>query len=177
MSSCGHPDEAGPVAVLYAATRPERTRALILGNSWATLARSEGYDAGVTPADYERFVAWYERDWGTGRVLRAFVPDLSVDDALLRDLARSERQSMPPAVVGAILRWLYAIHVRAVLPAISAPTLVLHTVENRWVPIAHARYLARHIPNARLVELPGAISPCSSVRRRKKPPWARSKSS
>jgi class 3 adenylate cyclase len=108
------------------------------------------------PEDYERFVAWYERDWGTGRVLRAFVPDVSVDDALLRDLARSERQSMPPAVVGAILRWSYAIDVRAVLPAISAPTLVLHTVENRWVPIAHARYLARHIPNARLVELPGA---------------------
>jgi pimeloyl-ACP methyl ester carboxylesterase len=150
------PDEAGPVAVFYAATRPERTRALILVNSQATLARSEGYDAGVTPEDYERFVAWYERDWGTGRVLRAFVPDVSVDDALLRDLARSERRSMPPAVVGAFLRWLYAIDVRAVLPAISAPTLVLHTVENRWVPIAHGRYLARHIPNARLVELPGA---------------------
>jgi class 3 adenylate cyclase/pimeloyl-ACP methyl ester carboxylesterase len=150
------PDAAGPVGMLYAATRPERTRALILVNSWATLARSEGYDAGVTPADYERYVAWHEREWGTGRVLRAFVPDLSVDDALLRDLARSERQSMAPAVVGAILRWQYAIDVRAVLPAISAPTLVLHTVENRWVPIAHARYLARHIPNARLVELPGA---------------------
>jgi class 3 adenylate cyclase len=149
------PDWAGPVGVLYAATRPERTRALILVNSWATLARSEGYDAGVTPEDYEQFVAWYERHWGTGRVLRAFLPDVSVDDALLRDLARSERQSMPPAAVGAILRWHYAIDVRAVLPAISAPTLVLHT-DNQWLPIAHAQYLARHIPNARLVELPGA---------------------
>ena len=149
------PDEAGPVAVLYAATRPERTRALILVNSRATLARSEGYDAGVTPEDYERFVAWYERHWGTGRVLRAFLPDVSVDDARLRDLARFERQSMPPAVVGVILRWMYAIDVRAVLPAISAPTLVLHT-ENQWLPITHAQYLARHIPNARLVELPGA---------------------
>ena len=150
------PSTAGPVAVLYAATRPERTRALILVNSFATLARSEGYDAGITPEDHERFVAWFERDWGTGRVLRAFMPDASVDDAPLRDLVRFERQSMPPAAVGAILRWMYAIDVRAVLPAISAPTLVLHT-DNQWLPIAHAQwYLARHIPNARLVDLPGA---------------------
>jgi class 3 adenylate cyclase len=149
------PDEAGPVGMLYAATRPERTRALILVNTQATLARSEDYDAGVTPEDYERFVAWYERNWGTGRVVRAFVPDVSVDDALMQDLARRERQAMSPAVVGAFLRWMYAIDVRAVLPAISAPTLVLHT-DNRWVPIAHGRYLAGRIPNARLVELPSA---------------------
>jgi class 3 adenylate cyclase len=65
---------------------------------------------------------------------------------------------MPPTTVGAIFRWLYATDVRAVLPVISAPTLVLHTVENRWFPIEHGRYLAQHIPNARLVELPGADS-------------------
>ena len=58
--------------------------------------------------------------------------------------------------VRAIMRQLYATDVRAVLPAVSAPTLVLHTVENRFLPIEHGRYLAQHIPNARLVELPGA---------------------
>jgi class 3 adenylate cyclase len=63
---------------------------------------------------------------------------------------------MPPAAVAPMLRQIYATDVRAVLPAITAPTLVLHTVENRAVPIEHGRYLARHIPNARLVELPGA---------------------
>jgi hypothetical protein len=63
---------------------------------------------------------------------------------------------MPPAVAGAFFRWLYAIDVRAVLPVISAPTLVLHTVENPFHPIEHGRYLAQHTPNARLVELPGA---------------------
>jgi pimeloyl-ACP methyl ester carboxylesterase len=169
------PSTAGPVALLYAATRPERTRALILVNSFATLARSEGYDTGITPEDHERFVAWFERDWGTGRVLRAFMPDASVDDAPLRDLVRFERQSMPPAVIGAILRWQYAIDVRG--PARhQCPDPGLHTVENRWVPIAHGRYLARHIPNARLVDLPAPIKPCCSVRRGK-PPWARSKSS
>jgi class 3 adenylate cyclase len=149
------PLAAGPVAVLYAATRPELSRALILVNSWAAIARSEGYDAGVTPDEHERYVESVERVWGSGRFLQATLPDVPVDEARLRDFARGERQSMAPSVVGAFFRWLYAVDVRAVLPTVSAPTLVLHTVENRYVPIEHGRYPARHIPNARLVELPG----------------------
>jgi class 3 adenylate cyclase len=147
---------AGPVAALYAATHPERTRALILLNSFAALARYKDYDAGATPEEYELFIASIEQVWGSGRFLREVMPDVPVDDEQLRALARIERQAMSPAVVGAIFRWLYTIDVRAVLPAISAPTLVLHTVENRLIPIEHGRYLAQHIPNARLVELPGA---------------------
>jgi class 3 adenylate cyclase len=84
------------------------------------------------------------------------MPDVSVDDAQLRDLARLERLSMAPALVSPIFGDQYATDVRAALPAISAPTLVLHTAENRLVSIESGRYLARHIPNARLVELPGA---------------------
>jgi class 3 adenylate cyclase len=144
---------AAPVSMLYAATRPERTGALILLNSFTGAG---DLDASVSPEEVERYIRWVERVWGTGRFLRTTIPDVPVDDALLRDLARGERQSMPPAVVGAFFRWLYAIDVRAVLPAISAPTLVLHTVENRLVSIERGRFLAQHIPNARLVELPGA---------------------
>jgi len=148
---------AGPVATVYAATRPERTCALILINSFATIAQSEDYEAGMTSEEYERFVEWVEHVWGSGRFLRATMSDVRVDDAKLRDLARIERQSMAPAVVGAILRQQYATDVRAVLPAISAPTLIVHTVENPMISIEHGRYLARYIPNARLVELPGAV--------------------
>jgi class 3 adenylate cyclase len=145
---------AGPVAMLYAATRPERTRGLILLNSFA---RAEDHrHPRVSLEEVERYISWVERVWGTGRFLRATIPDVPVDDALLRDLARGERQSMPPGVAGAFFRWLYAIDVRAVLPTIRAPTLVLHTVENPFHSIEHGRYLAQHIPNARLVELPGA---------------------
>ena len=115
---------------MYAATRPERTRALILVNAVAA-SPIRSLDAGMTPAEHERYVRWVERVWGTGHFLRTLIPDVPVDDAFMRDLARGERQSMSPAVVGAFFRWLYAIDVRAVLPAISAPTLVLHTVENR----------------------------------------------
>jgi pimeloyl-ACP methyl ester carboxylesterase len=147
---------AGPVAALYAATRPERTRALILLNSFAAASRSGDRDAALRSEEHERFVESLERSWGSGRFLRGIMPDVPVDDAQLRDLARGERQSMSPAVAGAIFRWLYGTDVRAVLPAISAPTLVLHTVENRIVSVERGRYLAQHIPNARLVELPSA---------------------
>jgi class 3 adenylate cyclase len=144
---------ASPVAVLYAATRPERTCALILLNSFTG---SHDVDPNVSPEEVERYIGWVERVWGSGRFLRATIPDVPVDDALLRDLARGERQSMAPGVVGAWIRWLYAIDVRAVLPAVSAPTLVMHTVQNRVSSMERGRYLAHHIANARLVELPGA---------------------
>jgi pimeloyl-ACP methyl ester carboxylesterase/class 3 adenylate cyclase len=146
----------GPVAALYAATHPERTRALILVNSYAALASSPDCEWGVTPEVFENFVEHAERVWGTGEVLRGAMPDVEVDDALLRKFARRERQSMAPAMVGAIFRQQYAIDVRAILPAISVPTLVLHSVGDQLIPLAHGRYLAEHIPNARLVELPGA---------------------
>jgi class 3 adenylate cyclase len=146
----------GPVAALYAATHPERTCGLILLNTFSATARPDDPDLALPSEKYEQLVAWVEQIWGSGRFLRGIMPDVPVDDGQLRDLARIERQSMSPAVVGAIFRGLRAIDVRAVLPAISAPTLVLHTVENRLVSIEHGRYLAQHIPNARLVELPGA---------------------
>jgi class 3 adenylate cyclase len=149
---------AGPVAVAYASTHPERTRALILLNSFAAVARSGNYAAGIPAEEYERFVEWVEHVWGSGRFLRAVMPDVPVDSAQLRDMARGERQSMAPAVVGALLRWLYTVDVRAALPTIRAPTLVMHTVENRFISIEHGRYLASHIPNARMVELPGGDS-------------------
>ncbi len=65
---------AGPVAVMYAATHPERTRALILVNSFAAVARSDDYDAGVGPEEYERLVEYFEHVWGSGRFLREPCP-------------------------------------------------------------------------------------------------------
>jgi pimeloyl-ACP methyl ester carboxylesterase len=66
---------------------------------------------------------------------------------------------MSPTTIGAIFRWLYVTDVRAVLPVISAPTPILHTVENHWIPIEHGRYLAQHIPNAWLVDFPALTTP------------------
>lgn len=146
----------GPVALLYAASRPERTRALVLLNSFATIAWGDDYPAGMRADDFERFVLRLEGVWGTGEFLASTRAPEDVDDVERRRLARQERMSMTPAVVGAIFRQHYATDVRAVLPTISAQTLVLHNAANRFVPVEHGRYLAHHIPGAQLVELAGA---------------------
>jgi class 3 adenylate cyclase len=141
---------------LYAATRPERTRGLILVNTYAATAWSQDYPAGVTAEQYERVIARIEREWGTGRVLRALMPSVEVDETRQREFARMERLALAPAAVGAIFRQQYATDVRAILPVVSAPTLVLHVTENRFIPVAHGRYIAQHIPNTQLVELAGS---------------------
>ena len=110
----------------------------------------------MTAEQYERVIAYIEREWGTGRVLRALMPSFDVNEPRQRQFARMERLAMAPAAVGAIFRQQYATDVRAVLPVISSPTLVMHVTENRFIPVEHGRYLAQHIPNARLVELPGS---------------------
>jgi class 3 adenylate cyclase/pimeloyl-ACP methyl ester carboxylesterase len=145
----------GPVAVLYAALHPERTRGLILVNTFATLAWSEDYPAGLRPEEYERFVEWAGRTRGSGQYFRRLIPGVEVDDGGLRELARVERLGAAPGAYLAVLRQLYRMDVRAILPVIRVPTLVLHSVDNRVTPIAHGRYLAQHIPSARLAELPG----------------------
>jgi class 3 adenylate cyclase len=144
---------AGPTAVLYAASRPDQTRGLVLINTFAALAHSD--EAGRTPEMLEQVVGYVERSWGTGRFLQGLDPDAPVEEARRSDLARLERQYMPPSTVGALMRQMNATDIRAVLPVISVPTLVVHTAENRIVPVENGRYLAAHIPNARLVELPG----------------------
>jgi pimeloyl-ACP methyl ester carboxylesterase len=147
---------SGPVAMLYAATRPERTRGLILVNTYAATAWSEDYPAGVPAEQYERVIAYIEREWGTGRVMRMLTPSIETDETSLREFARMERLAMAPGAVGAIFRQQFATDVRPILPVISAPTLVMHVSENRFIPSAHGRYLAEHIPDTRLVELPGS---------------------
>jgi class 3 adenylate cyclase len=145
----------GPVAMLFAATHPELTRALVLVNTYAALAWSADYPDGVKADDYERLVEYIEAVWGTGQFLRALEPGVEGDESRRRHLARVERQSMAPGTVGAIFRQQYATDVRAVLPVISAPTLVIHVAENRFVPLTFGRDVAQRVPNARLVELPG----------------------
>jgi class 3 adenylate cyclase len=71
--------------------------------------------------------------------------------------ARLQRAIASPRVVGTYLRALLEVDVRAILPLIQTPTLVLHHSDFRFVPVAHGRYLAERIPGARLVELPGDL--------------------
>ena len=147
--------EGGPMAMLFAATYPERTRALVLVNSFARMLRAEDYSIGMPEDAAERFLQIWESAWGHGIVLQLSAPSVADDPELQRWISRYMRLSAPPLASTRLYRWVLHIDVRSVLPSIQAPTLVLHRAENRHYRAPMGRYLAEHIPRARYVELPG----------------------
>ncbi len=146
----------GPMAIMFAATHPERVTALVLVNSFARMARSPDYPVGVPMEDLGRFPGWLERAWGTGRTLPVAAPSAPLQGPVYDAYTRLERVSASPGTVEAIMSMVLELDVRPVLPTISAPTLVIHRAGNAYVPVEHGRYLAEHIPSAEYVELPGS---------------------
>jgi pimeloyl-ACP methyl ester carboxylesterase len=147
--------DTGPIAMLFAAMHPERLSRLVLINTGASYARDDDYPFGASPEDIDAFVAFIEQTWGTP-VARAFMPSSADDEEFLRLQARMERASASPRSAAA--EWEYIarhVDVRQALPLIQAPTLVIHNRDLQFVPVEHGRYLADHIPGAKLVELPG----------------------
>ena len=98
-------------------------------------------------------------EWGQGRLLPLVAPSTAGDDRLLSWWAEYERLAASPGVAAAFLRIALDVDVRDLLPVISAPTLVLHRTDDVSSPVEHGRYLAAHIPNAHLVEVPGSDHP------------------
>jgi class 3 adenylate cyclase len=148
--------EGGPMCILFAATYPERTSALVLQASFACRMQTRDQPYGLPPDAAEALVAAFEDQWGTGTVLGSFFPS-AIDDPTMREhFARYERNAASPSAMVDILRMVAATDVRAILPTISVPTLVVHSAGDLMVPVEHGRYLAEHIPGSRYVELPGA---------------------
>ena len=113
--------EGGPMSILFAATYPERTRALVMYGTYAH------FPTWVLPPDQLReFIEVVERDWGTGETARFFAPSKADDEGFKRGWARFERLGASPSAVVALMRMNNEIDVRHVLSAISVPTLVLH---------------------------------------------------
>lgn len=148
--------EGGPMALLFAATYPERVTALVL---WATFARAAwapDYPDGIPAEAAEAFFDQIEESWGHGRVWPLIsTQDAPDDETTRRNLARFERNAATPAMAAAANRFSMHIDARHVLSAISAPTLVVHRSGDPLVNVVHARYLAEHIPGAQLKEFPG----------------------
>jgi class 3 adenylate cyclase len=146
--------EGGPMSVLFAATYPERTVALAL---YGTTARARGdvdYPHGCDEAFAELYRI-FDDGWGSGESLRVFAPSLLEDEQSHETMGRVERAAGSPRTMRALLDTLVGLDVRAVLPMISVPTLVVHATDDACVPIGNGRWLADHIPGARFVELPG----------------------
>jgi class 3 adenylate cyclase len=143
--------EGGAMSMLFAATYPERTRALIL---YGTFARYGNWVR--APDQLEAAIAEIERSWGTGESLRRYAPSLAEDENALRAWGRFERASASPSAIIALRRMNAEIDIRHVLPAIRVPTLVLHRSGDLAISPEAGRYIAAHIPGAKYVELPGA---------------------
>jgi class 3 adenylate cyclase len=148
--------EGGPMAVLFAATYPERTAALILVNTFARLLRSEDYPIGIPPRVATALAERYEETWGTGDVVELTAPGVAGDAAFRQWMGRYERLSMPRRASRIMFDWVQRFDVRAILPNIQAPTLVIQRHANRYYRAVYGQYLAREIPHATYAELPGA---------------------
>jgi class 3 adenylate cyclase len=142
--------EGGAMSILFAATYPERTRALVL---YGTFAKYPGLVR--APGQLEALIAQIERSWGTGETLRRMAPSLAGDNDAVRAWARYERLSASLATVIALRQMNWDIDIRHVLPAIRVPTLVLHRSGDLAVSVEAGRYIAAQIPGAKYVELPG----------------------
>jgi class 3 adenylate cyclase/pimeloyl-ACP methyl ester carboxylesterase len=147
--------EGGPMCLLFAATYPERTLGLIILGSFARMFESPDYECGLPLALLDPILDGFEDHWGDGSSLTAFVPNyIKNHPDRVESLAAYERQSASPGAVKEILGLLRDIDVRAVLPTITVPTLVVHATRDPMIPVTLGRYVAERIPHAQLVELP-----------------------
>ena len=143
------------MAMMFAATYPERTQALILYGGFAKRVWSPDYPWAPTPAERQRFFNAIERDWGGPIGIEDIAPSRAQDPAFRSWWGTYQRRSASPAAALALAHMNTLIDVRSVLPGIEAPTLVLHRNRDRDALIDEGRYIAEHIPHARFEELDG----------------------
>ena len=165
--------DGGPAAMMFAATRPARTRALILAGTVAYWGFAGWDDMDRDPAELRaRFLAELGEDytpsieqlarfqeggravrsqWGSGAAASISVPSVRS----IRQLAMCERMSASPGMARASFETAFRLDVRPILPTLTAPTLVIHAREDSAAPVQGGRYLADHIPGARYLEVEG----------------------
>ena len=150
-------DTGGTMSVLFAATYPERTSALVLYGAFARTLWAPDYPWGLTEQEYLLRIEEVESSWGMREYGREIAGRYSpsIGDEQRDAWAAYLRQSASPGAIASFERMNMEIDVRHVLPAIHTPTLVLHRTGDRVVDIGAGRFLAEQIPGARFVELPG----------------------
>lgn len=146
--------EGGPMCIVFAATYPERTTALLLYGSYARGAWAPEYPWRLTDEQFEALMKKREGTWGQGNSIDTFAPSVAHDVELRKFQGRLERASASPKAAQTIMLMARGIDVRHVLPTISVPTLVLHRAGELAVNVENGRYLARHIKSAKYVEFP-----------------------
>ena len=137
------------MAALFAATYPQRCQGLVL---YGSFARSSSWLSVEGLETYLRYVA---KAWGSGRSLPMFAPSRQNDLALQQCWGRFERLGASPAAAIAVMQMLTQIDVSDILSSVHVPTLVIHCTGDPLINVQSGRFLADHIPGARLLELPG----------------------
>ena len=147
--------EGGPMSILFSATYPDRTTALVIYGSYARRVRGPDHPAGMTADEFNSFISRLEKEWGGPAAIDIFQPSVANDPAARQAFANYLRQAASPGAVVDIMRMNGEIDVRPILPAVRVPTLILHRTGDRLTSIGQGRYLADHISGARFRELPG----------------------
>jgi class 3 adenylate cyclase len=147
--------EGGPMSLLFAATYPERTSAHVVYGSYARRAWAADHPFGKTAEEMSKVIETMEREWGEPVGMDMWAPSLSGDERFRQWWANYLRLAASPGAAITVMKLNLDIDVRHVLPSVRVPTLIIHRIGDRLSHIEQGRYLAKHIPGARLAELPG----------------------
>jgi class 3 adenylate cyclase len=148
--------DAGPMALLFAASRPDRTSALVLVNCSAKWVAADDYPIGIPLEVAEGIRSQIDQLWGTDALVGMWAASRAGDERFRRWSTKYQRAIASPRTIQALTSALLELDSRPILPLVQAPTLILAKQGFQIIPIQQARYLAEHLPNAKLVELPGA---------------------
>jgi class 3 adenylate cyclase len=143
------------MSILFAATYPDRTIALVLYGSYARRLSAPDYPFGESEEGVRSRIEAMEREWGGPVGIEKSSPSVARDDRYREWWANFLRLSASPGAAVMVLRMSAEIDVRPVLPAISVPTLILHRTGDQQVLVENGRYLSKRIASASFVELSG----------------------
>jgi class 3 adenylate cyclase len=143
------------MSLLFAATHPARTSALIIYGSYARRGWAADHPFGRTEEEIANLLTVVESEWGGPVGIETWAPSLARDEHFRQWWAAFLRYAGSPGAATAVLRMAQGIDVRHVLPVITSPTLILHRTGDRLARVEQARYIAERIAGAKLVELPG----------------------
>lgn len=148
--------EGGPMSILFAATYPERTDALLLAGAEVKEETTDDWPWGEgTRDEFEASMTQIYDRWGKGGIVDYIWPTRAGDPRLIEWGSRLQVESMTPRTAEKFMRMAFEIDVRDVIPTVNVPTLIVHRTGDAVCHVENARYLAKHVRGARYVELPG----------------------
>ena len=150
--------EGGPMSMLFAATYPERTEALLLIGAEVKEEQTDDWPWGEgTRDEFDEWIRELPDRWGRALVADRFFPDDPDPETTARWFGRLQTSSMTPRDAIAFMSMAMEIDVRDVVPSVRVPTLIVHRVDDPICHVENARFLGANIPDARYVELLGNL--------------------